>query len=208
MKKLTEYVHQTGKACPLLLLVDGELGRNLNDVSKSPDLVDAEKSILVEWIENARRFCKMELTNFGMSDSVRGATVKKKVYARLRNDVDFISISESGLFFNTEMKSALKPNSYGPFSGSKAFTKKIAVKFDQLEDELSKDGEEFSSVRALLVSDNHFDILQTAVNDLRNTGEVCSSDGGRHDYLLCTLKGLVCFRWSKGTMEGIFRFTL
>lgn len=145
MKKLTEYVRQSGKSSPLLTLVAGELGRNLKDV---------------------------------------------------------------GQFFNTEMKSALKPDSFGPFAGAKAFVNRVAVKFDQLEDALSRDGEKFSSLRALLVSDSHFDILQTAVNDLGSAEEICSSDGKKHDYMLCTLKGLVDFRLHKGVTGEVFRFRL
>ena len=208
MKKLTEYVHQRGKVRPLLTLVAGELGRNLKDVSKSLDLSVGEKEVLTQWLETARLFCETELDKFGAPDSVRGAIVRKKVYVELRSDVDFLSVMEDGRFFNTEMKSALKPNSYGPFAGAKAFADRVAVKFDQLEDALSRDGEEFSSLRALLVSDSHFDILQTAVNDLRSAEEICSSDGKKHDYLLCTLKGLVDFRLRKGVTEEVFRFRL
>ena len=73
---------------------------------------------------------------------------------------------------------------------------------------LAEDAEEFVRVRVLLVSDGHFDLLRSAIEDLKNTGDVCSSDGCRHDYLLCTLSGL--FKLSAGNIGAgdAFRFSL
>ena len=130
------------------------------------------------------------------------------LYISLRHDVDFVTLKDSGAFVCTEMKFRLKPNSYGPFSNAKLFIDKIAVKFDELELALAKDAEEFVKVRVLLVSDGHFDLLRSAIEDLKNAGDVCSSDGCRHDYLLCTLSGL--FKLSANNTEAgeTFKFSL
>ena len=208
MKALTAYMSDAGKICPMLLLVDGELKRNADETGVSPDLTEGEKDRLREWIENARSLCAGLLGLHPVADSVRGATVRKKVYRGLRSDVDVISKGSAGCFENTEIKYAIKPYSYGPFSQAKCFISQVAVKFDQLEQEMRQDMEVFVPLRAILVADEHFNILQTAITDLSNTQEVLSSDGARHEYLLCTLGGLIDYRRGNGSPEGVFRFVL
>jgi hypothetical protein len=73
---------------------------------------------------------------------------------------------------------------------------------------MRQDTEVFDPLRAILVSDDHFNILQTAITDLSNTQEVLSSDGVRHEYLLCTLGGLIGYRRGNSLVEGVFRFVL
>lgn len=208
MKSLTEYMRQPGKACRLTVLVDGELSRNEQEVNTAAELSDAERAVLIKWIHDAHCYCIAKAPHLASKDSALGKTVKKLVYVSLRHDVDFVTLKDSGAFVCTEMKFRLKPNSYGPFSSAKLFIDKIAVKFDELELALAEDAEEFVRVRVLLVSDGHFDLLRSAIEDLKNTGDVCSSDGCRHDYLLCTLSGL--FKLSAGNIGAgdAFRFSL
>ncbi len=208
MKALTSYMTNLGKICPMVLLVDGELKRNAGDVAASINLSDGEKARLLEWIDEARASCARLLQTGLKPDSVRGGAVRRHVYQMLRSDVDVITMSETGKFGNTEIKYALKPYTYGPFSQKESFVNRVAVKFDQLEGELSKDGEEFDLLRAILVSDDHFSLLQTAVSDLVNVQEVFSSDGRKHAYLLCTLSGLIDYRSGKMPCGGVFRFVL
>lgn len=208
MKALTDYMSNAGKISPMVLLVDGELKRNAEAVSVSVDLSDGEKIRLREWIEEARTLCAGLMMSRPVPDSVRGDAVRRKIYKALRSDVDIVTKTLDGSFGSTEIKYALKPYSYGPFSQAKSFIGKIAVKFDQLEQELRKDGEGIDSMRAILVSDDHFSVLRTAVADLTNTQEILSSDGERHEYLLCTLGGLIDYRSGKGVADGLFRFVL
>ena len=205
MNSLTEYMRQPGKACRLTVLVDGELSRNEREVNTAAELSDAERAVLVKWIHEAHHYCIANAPHLASKDSALGKTVKKLVYVSLRHDVDFVTLKDSGAFVCTEMKFRLKPNSYGPFSSAKLFIDKIAVKFDELELALAEDAEEFVRVRVLLVSDGHFDLLRSAIEDLKNTGDVCSSDGCRHDYLLCTLSGL--FKLSAGNIGAGDAFT-
>ena len=208
MKALTGYMGNADKVCPMVLLVDGELKRNAGDVSASVDLSKGEKARLSEWIEEARALCAVLMKSRPVPDSIRGDAVRRKVYKALRSDVDIVAKASDGNFGSTEIKYAIKPYSYGPFSQSKSFIDRISVKFDQLEREMRKDGEGFDSVRAILVSDDHFSILQTAVVDLSSAQEIFSSDGERHEYLLCTLSGLIDYRRGKGVADGLFRFEL
>ena len=208
MNSLTGYMRQPGKACQLPVLVNGELSRNEREVNAASELLAAERTVLINWINGARHYCLANVSRLASKDSVLGKTVKKLVYVSLRHDVDFITLKDSGDFVCIEMKFRLKPNSYGPFSNAKSFIDKIAVKFDELELALTEDAEGFSKVRVLLVSDEHFDLLRSAIEDLKNTGDVCSSDGSRHDYLLCTLSGL--FKLSANKIEAgeTFKFSL
>ena len=208
MRTLTAYMSDAGKICPMVLLIDGELKRNADEAAVSPDLTEGEKDRLREWIENAHVLCAEVLESHPTADSVRGATVRKKVYRALRSDVDVISRGSDDCFENTEIKYAIKPYSYGPFSQAEYFISQIAVKFDQLEREMRQDTEVFDPLRAILVSDDHFNILQTAITDLSNTQEVLSSDGARHEYLLCTLGGLIGYRRGNSLVEGVSRFVL
>lgn len=208
MRALTDYMSNAGKVCPMVLLVDGELKRNADDVDGSVDLSEGEKIRLREWIDEARTLCAGLLKARPVADSVRGDAVRRKVYKALKSDVDIVTKASDGKFGSTEIKYAIRPYSYGPFSRSKSFIDRIAVKFDQLEQEMCKDGECADSVRAILVSDDHFNILQTAVADLANTQDVLSSDGEKHAYLLCTLGGLIAYRGGNGAAEGLFRFVL
>lgn len=208
MKALTDYMSNAGRICPMVLLVDGELKRNVEAVTVSVDLSEGEKIRLREWIEEARTLCAGLLKSHPVPDSVRGDAVRRKVYKALRSDVDIVTKTSDGSFGSTEIKYALKPYSYGPFSRAKSFIDKIAVKFDQLEQEMRKDGESVESMRAILVSDDHFSVLQMAVADLANTQESLSSDGEKHEYLLCTLGGLIGYRSGKGAVDGLFRFVL
>ena len=208
MRTLTAYMGDAGKVCPMVLLVDGELKRNADEASVSPDLTDGEKKRLREWIGNACALCAGVLESHPVADSVRGATVRKKVYRALRSDVDVISRGLDNCFGNTEIKYAIKPYSYGPFSQAKYFISQVAVKFDQLEHEMRQDAEVFDPLRAILVADEHFNILQTAITDLANTQEVLSSNGARHEYLLCTLGGLIDYRSGNRQNTGVFRFLL
>ena len=91
MRTLTAYMSDAGKICPMVLLIDGELKRNADEAAVSPDLTEGEKDRLREWIENARALCAEVLESDPAADSVRGATVRKKVYRALRSDVDVIS---------------------------------------------------------------------------------------------------------------------
>lgn len=208
MNSLTEYMRRPGKACQLPVLVDGELSRNEREVNAAVELSDAERAVLIKWIHDAHCYCIAKVSHLATRDSALGKTVKKLVYVSLRHDVDFVTLKDSGAFVCTEMKFRLKPNSYGPFSNAKLFIDKIAVKFDELESALAEDAEKFVKVRVLLVSDGHFDLLRSAIEDLKNAGDVCSSDGCRHDYLLCTLSGL--FKLSANNTEAgeTFKFSL
>ncbi len=208
MKSLTSYMTNCGKICPMVLLVDGELKRNVGEVAASADLSASEKTRLHEWIEEARTLCAQTLQTGPKPDSVRGDAVRRHVYQKLRSDVDVITMGADGKFGNAEIKYALRPYSYGPFSRKESFVNKVAVKFDQLESELSKDGEDFDLLRAILVSDDHFNLLQTAVADLANMQEVFSTDGKQHAYILCTLSGLIGYRCGNMPSGGVFRFVL
>lgn len=208
MRALTDYMSNAGRVCPMVLLVDGELKRNAEEVAASVDLSEMEKIRLQEWISEARSLCAGLMKPSPASDSVRGDVVRKNVYKALKNDVDVVTKRDDGSFGSTEIKYAIRPYAYGPFSKAKRFVDKIAVKFDQLEHEMRNDGEDFDAVRAILVADEHFSLLQTAVNNLANTQEPLSEDGGKHEYLLCTLGGLIDYRSGKGVSDGIFRFSL
>ena len=208
MKSLTEYMHQPGRSCQLTVLVDGELSRNEREVNAAAELSDAERATLIKWIREARDFCAANSTLSCPKDSALGKTIKAHVYASLRHDVDFVTLKDNGAFVCTEMKFRLKPNSYGPFSSAKLFIDRVAIKFDELEFALAQDAEEFVKVRVLLVSDEHFELLRSAIEDLKNTGDSCSSDGCRHNYLLCTLSSLFKMLAENNATEEIFEFTL
>ncbi len=190
MNGLTEYMHKPGKANKLMVLVDGELARNERETSASSDLSKGERTVLLGWIRDARSFCVANTSYSAPKDSVLGGTVKRLVYTSLLHDVDFVTLKDSGAFLCSEMKFRLKPNSYGPFARATTFISKIAVKFDELEPMLTQDSERYVNHRIVLVSDEHFELLHGAIEDLKNAEEVCSSDGRKHDYLLCTLRGL------------------
>ena len=208
MKSLTEYMHQPGRSCQLTVLVDGELSRNEREVNAAAELSDAERATLIKWIREARDFCAANSTLSCPKDSALGKTIKAHVYASLRHDVDFVTLKDNGAFVCTEMKFRLKPNSYGPFSSAKLFIDRVAVKFDELEFALVQDAEEFVKLRVLLVSDEHFELVHAAIEDLQNADDVCSSDGRRHDYLLCTISGLLTLLAYNITTENTFKFTV
>ena len=208
MNCLTEYVHKPGKANKLLVLVDGELARNERETSASSDLSEGERTVLLNWIRDARSFCAANTLYSMPRDSVLGGTVKKLVYTSLFHDVDFVTLKDTGAFLCSEMKFGLKPNSYGPFARAAAFVSKIAVKFDELEPILRQDSEQYVNQRIILASDEHFELLQGAIEDLKNAEEVCSSDGQKHDYLLCTLHGLVELLANNVSPENTFAFAV
>lgn len=209
MKSLTQYVNQPGKASSLADLVCGELHRNERDASASPDMTNVERTVLLGWLRRAGQACGEICKSACRKDSVRGSTVKEKVYPEsLRSDVDAVTLRKDGAFFNTEIKYGLKPYCYGPFARAKSFIDKIAVKFDQLEMALKRDSEEYVDARLILVSDEHFERLQTAIADLRNANEVCSSDGVKHNYLLCTLRGLMGFWGEQSPSDGMYLFRI
>ena len=208
MKSLTAYMSNAGKICPMVLLVGGELGRNAAEVSASANLSKGEKDRLQEWIADACALCAKFLNRHPPADSVRGDAIRRNVYKDLKNDVDVVTRMTDGSFRQTEIKYAIKPYSYGPFSMAKRFVDSIAVKFDQLEREMKNDGEAFDSVRAILVSDDHFGVLQMAVSDLINAQEALSTDGEKHEYVLCTLGGLIDCRSGHPFGEGVFRFVV
>ena len=208
MKSLTAYMSNAGKICPMVFLVDGELRRNAAQVSASANLSKGEKARLQEWIEDARALCTKFLNRHPPADSARGDAIRRNVYKDLKNDVDVVTKMTDGSFKQTEIKYAIKPYSYGPFSMAKGFVDNIAVKFDQLEREMKNDGEDFDSMRAILVSDDHFSVLQIAVSDLVNAQEVLSTDGEKHEYVLCTLGGLIDCHSGRPVSEGVFRFVV
>lgn len=208
MNDLTGYMRQPGRTSQLTVLVDGELSRNERSVDAAVGLSEGERLVLHKWISEARSFCIDNTLHSTPKDSVLGKTVKERVYTSLRHDVDFVTLKGNGAFLCSEMKFGLKPNSYGPFARARMFISKVAVKFDELELALTQDEEEYVKLRVLLVSDEHFELLHAAIEDLKNADDVCSSDGRRHDYLLCTISGLLTLLVYNITTENTFKFTV
>ncbi|MBQ3340817.1 MAG: hypothetical protein IJG84_02895 [Kiritimatiellae bacterium] len=208
MKSLTAYFGDRGKMCPMVLLVDGELKRNAEEVSSAAHLNERDKEMLARWIADARACCAAVLDAEPPLDSVRGATVRKNVYQSLRSDVDVVTKCERGSFANTEIKYAIKPYSFGPFANATLFVSRIAVKFDQLEKAMAEDGEQAGPFRIILVAEEHVDSLRTAIHDLGETGESFATDGLPHQYLLCSLRGLVEFMSGTAAADSTLKFEL
>ena len=115
---------------------------------------------------------------------------------------------ERGSFASTEIKYAIKPYSFGPFANAPFFVSRIAVKFDQLEKAMADDGEQAGPFRIILVAEEHVDSLRMAIHDLGETRESFSTDGLPHQYLLCSLHGLIEFMSGTAAADSILKFEL
>lgn len=184
-------------ASPIGQVLVAEVNANKNEVSNygSDQWSDEDKSAEQVLLDAEIDSISAQSALFSVKDSVYGKTALQAVFSPYtKKDTDVITISrQMNILQLSEAKYVIKTGGLGPFGGRSSFRNRISSKFLDVEVILATQSVPTSSLRIIVVTEEHLPLAIEHVHALLD-GDYekgsFSSDNQVYQYVLCSSNSL------------------
>lgn len=215
MGRVVSYICNSGLADSVGNLLVLEFNRNIADVRRntgighnySPsDAADTIRILNAEMAATCLYSCQQK-------DSIPGETTIPALFQNSFKCVD-LATYRNGLSVLSECKVAMKRTGFGPFFDENTFVADLAEKFDEVESRMTSDGDTVFGKRLVVVAAAAFDRVTQLIDELvlmRLPPGSFSTDGVRHDYVVCSpaaLDSVISGNPPPSPLRDVYAFTL
>lgn len=215
MGRVVDYICNSGLADSVGNLLVAEFNRNMAEVRQNTgighnysrsDAADTIRILNTEMMATCLYSCRQK-------DSIPGETTIPALFQNSFKCVD-LATYRNGQSVLSECKVAMKRTGFGPFFDENTFVSDIAEKFDEVESRMTSDGDVVHGKRLVVVSAAAFDRVTQLIDGLvlmRLPPGSFSTDGARHEYVLCSpaaLESVINGYPVPFPLRDVYQFTL
>lgn len=191
MKAMSAYI-TTYAATDIVSLLQAEIADNSTQVSARNWTASETTQCLRALNVDAQNLSGIPAPPY--RNSAKGEIAMKAAYSKYGGKaVDIITLKSNGHLCLSELKLAVKIGGVGPFRSPDTFRRTVSDKFFDMSSTLLPDGETIAPLRILSVCSVQWPFAVSRIQSLLATNPpagLYSSDGRKHDYLLCSSMSL------------------